>query len=157
MLVEQVAGSPWNGWPDAHGIRGRITVVRAHILDGNTMQVHGHTVVLNGADAPELKQTCNDLTGISWRCGDRASNHLARLVSGQSIICVGVEDLAGGAVAATCRVGTTDLGKTMVRDGYAVVPYWMKLHAAEQTDARASRRGVWSGTFSMPWDFRSNL
>jgi hypothetical protein len=29
MLVEQVAGSPWNGWPDAHGIRGRITVVRA--------------------------------------------------------------------------------------------------------------------------------
>ena len=29
MLVEQVAGSPWNGWPDAHGIRGRITVVHA--------------------------------------------------------------------------------------------------------------------------------
>jgi hypothetical protein len=29
MLVEQAAGSPWNGWPDAHGIRGRITVVRA--------------------------------------------------------------------------------------------------------------------------------
>ena len=29
MLVEQVAGSQWNGWPDAHGIRGRITVVRA--------------------------------------------------------------------------------------------------------------------------------
>ena len=32
MLVEQVAGSPWNGWPDAHGIRGRITVVRAPAL-----------------------------------------------------------------------------------------------------------------------------
>jgi hypothetical protein len=29
MLVEQVAGSQWNGWPDANGIRGRITVVRA--------------------------------------------------------------------------------------------------------------------------------
>ena len=29
MLVEPVAGSPWNGWPDVHGIGGRITVVRA--------------------------------------------------------------------------------------------------------------------------------
>lgn len=29
MLVEPVAGSPWNGWPDVHGIRGRINVVRA--------------------------------------------------------------------------------------------------------------------------------
>ena len=37
MLVEQVAGSPWNGWPDAHGIRGRITVVRAQWgLDADT-------------------------------------------------------------------------------------------------------------------------
>ena len=29
MLVEPVAGSPWIGWPDVHGIGGRITVVCA--------------------------------------------------------------------------------------------------------------------------------
>ena len=29
MPVEPVAGSPWNGWPDVHGIGGRITVVHA--------------------------------------------------------------------------------------------------------------------------------
>ena len=34
MLVEPVAGSPWNGWPDVHGIGGRINVVRAlHLLE----------------------------------------------------------------------------------------------------------------------------
>ena len=38
MLVEQVAGSPWNGWPDAHGIRGRITVVRAADATNNTSE-----------------------------------------------------------------------------------------------------------------------
>ena len=45
MLVEQVAGSPWNGWPDAHGIRGRITVVRAfepiktQLADAQNLQI----------------------------------------------------------------------------------------------------------------------
>ncbi len=34
MLVEPVAGSPWNGWPDVHGIGGRITVVRAYLKLG---------------------------------------------------------------------------------------------------------------------------
>ena len=29
MPVERAAGSPWNGWPDVHGIDGRIIVVRA--------------------------------------------------------------------------------------------------------------------------------
>ncbi len=36
MLVEPVAGSPWNGWPDVHGIRGRITVVHAPRSNGQT-------------------------------------------------------------------------------------------------------------------------
>ena len=34
MLVEPVVGSPWNGWPDVHGIGGRITVVRALTVRG---------------------------------------------------------------------------------------------------------------------------
>lgn len=129
----------------------------AQVLDGNTMRVQGRIVVLNGADAPELRQTCNDLTGVSWRCGDRSSAHLSRLTYGQSLICVGVEDLDGGAVAATCRIGTTDVGKTMVRDGHAVVPFWMNIYGAEQAEARASQRGVWSGTFTMPWTYRERL
>jgi hypothetical protein len=29
MPVERVAGSAWNGWPDAHGFNGRIIVVHA--------------------------------------------------------------------------------------------------------------------------------
>ena len=38
MPVEPVAGSPWNGWPDVHGIGGRITVVHAVIVGaGDTL------------------------------------------------------------------------------------------------------------------------
>ena len=31
MSVERVAGSPWNQWPDVHGIGGRMAVESARL------------------------------------------------------------------------------------------------------------------------------
>lgn len=135
---------------------GARLVGRPKVIDGNTLVLQGQVVVLNGADAPELKQTCNDLTGMAWRCGERSAKHLDQLVGDVSIICIGLEDIPG-AVAATCRAGNTDFGKAMVRDGMAVVPYWMSVYRAEQLEARSDMRGVWAGSFVMPWKFRSDL
>lgn len=42
MLVEPAAGSTWNGWPDAHGIAGRMSVVRATLRSGRTSLHVGH-------------------------------------------------------------------------------------------------------------------
>jgi hypothetical protein len=46
-----VAGSQWNGWPDAHGIRGRITVVRA--LSQPPQNHQGESQNLNHQTRPE--------------------------------------------------------------------------------------------------------
>jgi len=46
MLVEPVAGSTWNGWPDAHGIAGRMTVVRA--LEKHVSGADHRLMVVNG-------------------------------------------------------------------------------------------------------------
>ncbi|MFG9346148.1 hypothetical protein ACEP28_12075, partial [Pseudomonas aeruginosa] len=40
MRVEWVAGSPWNRWPDAHGMGGQMTVESAALEQG-VVQGHG--------------------------------------------------------------------------------------------------------------------
>ena len=52
MLVEPVAGSPWNGWPDVHGIRGRINVVRAVRFD--TDQIVTSVASFQAGDVPSV-------------------------------------------------------------------------------------------------------
>jgi hypothetical protein len=34
MIMESVAGSSWNGWPDGHGIGGRIGAEYADVMPG---------------------------------------------------------------------------------------------------------------------------
>lgn len=126
----------------------------ALVVDGNTIVVARQTIVLNGADAPELGQLCTDATGLEWRCGERAATHLTRLIGGNPVVCVGVEDLAG-AVAATCKTGGTDYAVAMIRDGYALsFPWAAQVGKAEEATARSHRTGIWSGSFIYPWDFR---
>lgn len=127
----------------------------AKVLDGNTLSVAGETVVLNGADAPERGQTCKDAKGLAWECGRRASDRLAQLVEGKSVVCIGVSAAKDG-IAATCRIGNLDLGRTMVAEGLALVPRRVApIYLAEEASARADRKGVWTGTFKTPWDVRA--
>jgi endonuclease YncB( thermonuclease family) len=76
------------------------------------------------------------------------------------------EDRYGRALA-RCKARGTDLGESLVRAGLAVAytkyldyrngeprPYKAGALAAEE-QARAAKRGLWSGAFDMPWDWRA--
>ncbi len=135
--------------------RGRRFAGPAKVVDGNTLIVSGEVLVLNGADAPELGQVCSDLKGFGWSCGDRSRDRLINLVSTHSVTCSGVGAAQGG-VAATCRVGKTDLGRQLVLEGLAVVPRSVApAYLAEEASARSAQRGVWAGRFKTPWEARS--
>jgi len=54
-------------------------------------------------------------------------------------------------VLARCRVGDTDLGDAIVSAGWAVADLEYALPLAE---ARINRRGIWSGEFVDPADWR---
>jgi len=46
-----VAGSPWNGWPDAHGIRGQIAVVHADVATWAITAKHAKAAPFKRNDA----------------------------------------------------------------------------------------------------------
>ena len=55
-------------WLVAALARANIVGVTSLIV-GDTLEIHGQRVRLDGADAPESGQTCLDKTGQKWRCG----------------------------------------------------------------------------------------
>jgi endonuclease YncB( thermonuclease family) len=58
-------------------------------------------------------------------------------------------------LGAVCFKGSEDLNRWMVEQGWAVAyrRYSMDYVKAEEA-AKAAGRGLWSGSFEMPWDWR---
>jgi endonuclease YncB( thermonuclease family) len=126
----------------------------ASVVDGDTFYVDQQLVLLFGADAPEIEQTCY-ANGTAYRCGVRAKEELARLIEGKFVSCIGQRP-AGDAIAAVCSIPTGDVGEQMVTSGNAVAQYELsKAYINPQEQAKNARRGVWAGTFEWPWDLRA--
>lgn len=135
-------------------VRGLVIEGTASVIDGDTFYVDQQIVLLFGADAPEIDQTCY-ANGTAYRCGVKAKEELARLIEGKSVSCIGQRQ-SGDAVAAVCTIPTGDIGNLMVASGNAVVPYELsKAYINSQEQAKNAHRGVWAGSFEWPWDVRA--
>ncbi|MBX9945787.1 MAG: thermonuclease family protein, partial [Reyranella sp.] len=73
-----------------------------------------------------------------------------------TVVCLPRSSDAMGRPAALCRLGDMDLGAEMVRAGWALV---FAAHGTdyepEEAEAREAQRGLWAGTFDMPWEWRA--
>ena len=105
--------------------------------------------------APELFQTCVNEDGGTWACGRQAHAFLRGFVSRGTLTCISTSTDRYGRTLATCSArDIADIGDAMVRAGYAVslmsgIGYW-----AAEFEARYHRRGIWSGAFDRPQDWR---
>ena len=130
--------------------------VRATVVDGDSLQVGGKRIRLDGIDAPELAQTCRNADGRAWPCGRAARARLAELTSGGDVSCTDKGRDRYGRTIATCSAGDfRDLGEALVREGYAINydRYTSRYRAAQQR-ARRAHRGIWRGDFERPEDWR---
>jgi endonuclease YncB( thermonuclease family) len=126
----------------------------ARVKDGDSLMVGATEVRLYGIDAPELHQTC-ERAGQGWACGAEAKQQLAALVGDRRVECDQVGTDQYRRALARCRVGDTDINRTLVALGYAVAFRHYSLdYASAEDSAKANRRGLWSGTFEMPSEYR---
>lgn len=135
-------------------------VGRASVVDGDTIEIHGQRIRLNGIDAPEARQMCTSSTGEAYRCGKVSADALDKfLAHSRPTKCIGTGKDRYRRIVANCsRLDGEDVAGWMVRNGYAFDwPRYSKgAFAAAQSSAKASGIGVWQGPSEAPWEWRKN-
>ena len=121
------------------------------VADGDSFELGGTRVRLEGIDAPELHQSCG-APDATWPCGERARAAMQQAVA-DGVTCRPVDDDRYGRAVSICEAGGRDLGARMVGEGWAVATSFA--YRSEEAAARAAGRGIWSGPFEMPADFRA--
>lgn len=127
----------------------------ARVLNGDTLSVRGRNVVLFGIDAPELSQTCTNQRGQSYNCGRDAALWLRDWLGDHEIECRIMKEDSRGNLLGVCMAGSYDIAAALVNAGLAFANTQMsEIYVPYQEQARANARGLWNGTFYMPWDWR---
>lgn len=129
------------------------------IADGDSFSINGTRLRLDGIDAPEYHQNCIDNSGKSWPCGKAARESLLALLSTAGLICDYRAADRYGRLIATCSTrAVPDIAAAQVRNGFAVsqIFYGLRQFGVEEDAARAARRGLWSGSFETPQNWRAS-
>jgi endonuclease YncB( thermonuclease family) len=125
---------------------------KAHVIDGDSLEVADERIRLFGIDAPEHDQTCG-----REPCGEQAIDALKRKVEGRAVSCTQRDLDRYGRIVAACYLDGVDVGGWMVESGLAVAytTYSTDYVGAEQK-ARQREAGLWEdrASFEKPWEFR---
>lgn len=124
---------------------------QVRVIDGDSLVLDGREVRLEGIDAPEGRQECAR-NRVTWPCGQEARRHLIGLIATRPVRCRGTRSDQHGRLLGTCEAGGRDLNRAMVEDGFAVT--FGSRYKDEEARARTARRGLWSGEFERPRDWR---
>lgn len=140
----------------------QIVTGRARIVDGDTIDVAGQRVRLEGIDAPESGQTCPGRYAGSllepWRCGVAATHALGRLVGSSPVTCEIHETDKYDRLLGTCLAQGRNVNREMVRRGHAwAFAKYSTSYTQDEELARAEKIGIWasSETAQPAWDYRA--
>lgn len=121
------------------------------IVDGDTFDLDGVRIRISGIDAPEAGQKCGN-----WNCGVEATNALFEMLHNSSVHCETQDEDAYGRTVAVCFSDESDVGKEMVRRGYAwAFVKYSERYVAEEEEARSKKRGIWAYSSQAPWEYRA--
>lgn len=120
-------------------------------VDGDTLSADGERLRIEGIDAPEAAQTCERSARSVYACGEESMQFLTQTVASGAWECSGTERDRYDRLLVICRHGHRDLGELLVASGYAVAD---GRYFVEEALARQANKGLWSGSFERPADWR---
>jgi len=127
----------------------------ATLVDGDTIKIRGNRIRLFGIDAPERRQICINDAGDTYRCGQVATEALRRKIGGRLVSCDHRGTDRYGRAISKCWVDDNSLNSWLVSQGLAVAyTRYSVRYLPEEAYARVMGRGLWSGEFDRPTDWR---
>ena len=129
----------------------------ARVIDGDTLDIAGTRVRLEGIDAPEIAQRCGRRFLGTWACGKGAARALRDLTSGREVACERRGTDKYGRMLGVCFADGRDVNAEMVRQGFAwAFVRYSDSYVAVEAKARAAKAGIWQGKAQPAWDYRDN-
>jgi endonuclease YncB( thermonuclease family) len=115
--------------------------------DAATFHANRVTIRVSGVDPVPIDQICRRQSGEEWPCGRTALHSLRMFLHGRAIECY-LPPLGEAVEAiAPCRVGQTDLGSWLLRQGWGTPnDYATEEYRAAALEGRCQRLGMWQGT-----------
>jgi endonuclease YncB( thermonuclease family) len=133
----------------------QILVGVPRIVDGDTLIINGNHIRLEGVDAPETDQICLDSNGARWTCGIEARDRLKEHLAAREISCADRGTDRHKRTLAVCSLAGEDLNHWLVREGWALAYVrYSRAYVDAEIEARNTLRGLWSGAFIAPWNWR---
>ena len=129
----------------------------ASVIDGDTIDIDGKRVRLEGIDAPETAQVCRRANGGEWSCGRAAADALAQLVGARRVTCRDEGTDKYDRVLGVCSVAGVDINAELVRRGYAwAFVKYSERYVKQEAEAKAAAAGIWQGEAEPAWIYRQN-
>ncbi len=129
----------------------------AVVIDGQTLEIGGRRVTLEGILAPPLAMDCETRRGKPYPCGGLARQALSDIVEGKPLSCtVAATAKAGVPPLAVCQLGPFLLSELVISTGRVMA----RPGVSERYDkaARAAQllgEGLWKGRFPPPETWRA--
>lgn len=126
-----------------------------HIVSGESVVIGKTHIRLAAVAAPSPEQLCLDAAGARWTCGLSARDELTSHVDKKPWSCQTLRADSYGRTVAKCTVDGEDIGKWLVRSGWAVaVTRVAHDYAADEAAAKTEKAGLWAGAFIAPPEWR---
>ncbi len=129
----------------------------AAVVTASVLRMEGLYIKLLGIDAPDPAQTCADRHGGPYRCGKRAITWLQNWLHNQPLRCHIVGKVEHNHATGVCFTigGQYDVAAAVVGAGWALAySQNTRIYEPYEEQAAEQRRGLWSGRFYKPWDWR---
>ena len=125
------------------------------IIDGDTIILNSEKIRFYGIDTPEKKQKCKDRNGLSYPCGEFATNELKKIISSGQLFCKKRATDRYGRSISICYVNGVDINSLMVKNGWALAyRKYSRDYIDEEKEAKDKKMGMWAGKFIAPWKWR---
>jgi len=115
--------------------------------DAATFHASKLTIRVSGVDPVPVDRVCQRASGEEWPCGRTALFSLRMFLHGRAVECYLPPIGQAVEAIAPCRVGQTDLGTWLLRQGWGTPNgYATDAYRAAAIEGRCERHGMWQGS-----------